>query len=67
MVGPKTSLFIQVVAAASIGGAIGFYIQHRVWSVEKKETIFELEEKIREKKEIIQELRENSNINIERK
>ena len=35
MVGPKTSLFIQVVAAASVGGAIGFYIQHRVWSVEK--------------------------------
>jgi hypothetical protein len=35
MVGPKTSLFIQVVAAAIVGGAIGFYIQHRVWSVEK--------------------------------
>ena len=35
MVGPKTSLFIQIVAAASVGGSIGFYIQHKVWSVEK--------------------------------
>lgn len=35
MVGPKTSLFIQLVAAASVGGAIGFYIQHKVWSIEK--------------------------------
>ena len=39
MVGPKTSLFIQLVTAASVGGAIGFYIQHRVWSVEKVATI----------------------------
>ena len=57
MVGPKTSLFIQVVAAASVGGAIGFYIQHRVWSVEKHEIITELEEKIKKKKERIKELR----------
>ena len=35
MIGPKTSLFIQIVAAACVGGAAGFYIQHKVWSVEK--------------------------------
>ena len=60
MVGRKTSLFIQVVAAASVGGAIGFYIQHRVWSVEKHELITELEEKIKKKKEKIKELQGNN-------
>ena len=40
MIGPKTSLFIQIVAAACVGGAVGFYIQHKVWSVEKVRIYF---------------------------